>query len=98
MLNTAQPTSFGRPPEGTWWPVMAWISCFSAPWGYRVGRTTSSTSLWFFSLSVRMETAFSLLSSMAMTVRAGRRSWRSSRTPRMARSASVQRRASSAVI
>ena len=33
MLKTAHPTSLGNPPEGTWRPVTAWMSCFSAPWG-----------------------------------------------------------------
>ena len=41
-LNTAQPTETGSCPGGTSRLVMDWISCFSAPWGYRVGRTTSS--------------------------------------------------------
>ncbi len=69
-LNTAQPMAAGRAPGGTCRPVMDWQSCFSAPWGYRVRRistTTGARSLSIFSLSI--SAALALLSSMAMWTR-----------------------------
>jgi len=38
-LDTTQPTSIGRPPDGTCLPVIAVISIFSPPCGYFVLRT-----------------------------------------------------------
>ncbi|MNV96238.1 hypothetical protein D3C71_1912220 [compost metagenome] len=35
------PISAGRPPLGTSTPVRIWISCFSPPEGYLVGKTRS---------------------------------------------------------
>jgi len=43
-LNTTTPTSIGKPPEGTSFPVIDFIRCFSLPCGYFSGRTFSSIS------------------------------------------------------